>query len=61
MLIPILLFPDFGADDPAEPESLGELGLLDPSHPFGIAPPSVIIVKNHHSYDKANGVKTNFV
>ena len=60
MLIPILLFPDFGADESAEPESLGELG-LDPFHPFGIAPPSVIIVKNHRSHDKDAGIKPNFV
>ena len=59
MLTPILLFPDFGADEPAEPESLGELG-LDSFHPFGIAPPSIII-KNHGSYDKDAGIKTDFV
>jgi hypothetical protein len=57
--IPILSAPLlFGAAD--EPESLGELG-LDPSHPFGIAPPSVIIMKNHDSYDKDVGIKTNFL
>ena len=60
--MPILSAPLlFGAaDEPDEPESLGELG-LDPSHPFGIAPPSVIIMKNHGSYDKDAGIKTDFV